>query len=331
MDTPIVSVYTTTYNHAPFIRQCIEGIVMQQTKFTFRFIIHDDASTDGTAEIIREYEALYPNLIIAIYQTENHFSQGKNYYKYIIPHLTGKYVAQCEGDDYWIDPLKLQKQVDFLENNPEYSICGGRYWVMDNDKPDELSERDWMIKGMAKFPNGKTITLDTIFDDYLFWTLTTCFKREILDGLSKINSARDDAVFAVALEYGKGFVFPDYFGVYRLHKGGIWSATSEKERVNLSELIVKRMYPYYYKKSKSFRKYYYRAIIRLRFLELADSKNLFKDYWKMIQFTLSGSFDTFGYRILRFINMSWKRVFSKIQKKICPKATKQELTTQKMF
>ena len=121
---PLVSVSVLAYNHESFIRECLDGIMMQKTKFKFEVLIHDDASTDNSAEIIKEYEKKYPNTIKPIYQTENQHQKKIGIDKtFQFPRARGKYIAFCEGDDYWIDPLKLQKQVDFLEANPEYSMC----------------------------------------------------------------------------------------------------------------------------------------------------------------------------------------------------------------
>ena len=125
MTTPLVSVCCITYNHAQFIRKCLDGFLMQETSFPIEILIHDDCSTDGTTEIIREYEAKYPDLIFPLYEEENQYQQGKaaeiDFYNY--RRARGKYIAYCEGDDYWTDPLKLQKQVDFMEANPEYGLC----------------------------------------------------------------------------------------------------------------------------------------------------------------------------------------------------------------
>ena len=131
-EKPLVSIGCTTYNQEPYIRQCIEGFLMQKTNFPFEIIINDDCSTDGTTEIIKEYEKQYPNLINAIYHSENQQSRGVRsvYFEYVFPAARGKYMAMCEGDDYWTDPLKLQKQVDFLEKYNEYSLVYSKVKVV---------------------------------------------------------------------------------------------------------------------------------------------------------------------------------------------------------
>lgn len=123
-DNVMVSVICITYNHKLFIRQAIESFLMQKTDFKYEIIIHDDCSTDGTAEIVREYAAKHPNLIKAILQTENQYSQNVHFMeKYMYPIAKGKYFAICEGDDYWTDPCKLQKQVEAMEKHPEVDAC----------------------------------------------------------------------------------------------------------------------------------------------------------------------------------------------------------------
>lgn len=120
----MVTIRCFAYNHEPYIRQCLDGFVMQKTNFRFEAIVHDDASTDGTAAIIREYAEKYPDIIKPIFETENQYSKHDGSLRRIMnEHTRGKYTALCEGDDYWIDPLKLQKQVCFLEKNPEYGMC----------------------------------------------------------------------------------------------------------------------------------------------------------------------------------------------------------------
>ncbi len=119
-----VSIFCNTYNHGSFIKDALEGFVSQKTDFKFEVLVHDDASTDNTAEVIREYEEKYPDIIKPIYQTENQYSKGVKITKeFQYPRAKGRYVAYCEGDDYWIDPLKLQRQYDALESHPDVDIC----------------------------------------------------------------------------------------------------------------------------------------------------------------------------------------------------------------
>ena len=120
----LVSVLCTAYNHESYIRAALEGIVSQRTGFAFELLINDDLSTDGTADIIREYAARYPDIIRPFYQEKNLYSQDIDIYQTVFyPNARGKYVAFCEGDDYWTDPDKLRLQVDFLEAHPDYSGC----------------------------------------------------------------------------------------------------------------------------------------------------------------------------------------------------------------
>ena len=162
METPLVSICSITYNHAPFIRQCLDGFLMQQCNFPIEIIINDDCSTDGTTEIIREYAEKYPDKIFPIFQEENLYSQGVRgmFQKFVFPKARGKYIALCEGDDYWTDPLKLQKQVDFLETHPDYSMCFHKAKVIAEDVfeckqlYEGIEEREYFpeeIVSMAQF------------------------------------------------------------------------------------------------------------------------------------------------------------------------------------
>jgi len=149
-----------TYNHEKYIADAIESFLMQKTDFAYEIIIHDDASTDNTAKIIREYEMKYPEIIKPIYQKENQYSKKVNIeYNFIGPKVRGKYVATCEGDDYWTDPEKLQKQVNFLEKHEDFILCfhavaivdtsgklTGRYLGLKGKGSKELTIRD-TVKG----------------------------------------------------------------------------------------------------------------------------------------------------------------------------------------
>lgn len=119
----MVSIECTSYNHEKYIAEALESMLMQQTNFAYEILIHDDASTDRTAEIIRSYEKKYPDIVKPIYQTENQYSKGVLVELFNQERAQGKYIAVCEGDDYWTDPQKLQRQVDYMEAHPECSMC----------------------------------------------------------------------------------------------------------------------------------------------------------------------------------------------------------------
>ena len=120
-----VSVLCLAYNHEKYIRRCLESILSQKTQFDFEIIINDDASSDKTAEIIKEYEDRYPKKFKTIYQKENKYSKGEAIIeKYMLPKASGKYIAFCECDDWWLDNEKLQRQYDYMESNQQCSMCG---------------------------------------------------------------------------------------------------------------------------------------------------------------------------------------------------------------
>ncbi len=120
----LVSVICAAFNHAQYIANTLESFVMQKTNFRFEVLVHDDASSDDTAKIITEYANKYKDIIVPVIQTENQYSKGVMIIDDIlIPKARGKYIALCEGDDFWTDENKLQRQVDFLENNESYSAC----------------------------------------------------------------------------------------------------------------------------------------------------------------------------------------------------------------
>ena len=121
-DKPVVTVLCTAYNHEPFIRDALHGFLIQKTTFPFRVVVHDDASTDQTAVIVREYERRFPRIIRGIYQTTNLYSRKINRSSYVDPLIEGEFVAVCEGDDFWTDPRKLEEQARYLSTHPECSL-----------------------------------------------------------------------------------------------------------------------------------------------------------------------------------------------------------------
>ena len=214
IDGIIVSINCITYNHAPFIRQCLDGFIMQKTNFAYEILVHDDASTDGTADIIREYETKYPNIVKPIYQTENQYSKGVRVGPINLQRAKGKYIAMCEGDDYWTDPLKLQKQVDFLENNPEYGLVHTgikRY----NQATGEFIE-DYRKTAIS----GDAFESLLLGESYIA-TLSVCFRRDLFANidLSYMNEKFMMGDYPLWIEMSrlcKIHYMPDVTCVYRV-------------------------------------------------------------------------------------------------------------------
>lgn len=174
---PLVTIRCITYNHEKYIMQAIDGFLSQKTTFPFEVLVHDDASTDGTAVIIRKYEEKFPKIIKPIYQIENQYSKHDDTIVNILNSLTrGKYIAICEGDDYWIDENKLQMQVDFLENNPEYTMCytKARQYVQSKQKFFKKTIGGSFLDFEDLLVNGNRVP-----------TLTTVYRKDLLDKYQK--------------------------------------------------------------------------------------------------------------------------------------------------
>lgn len=170
----MVSVCCITYNHEKFIKQALDGFVMQKADFNYEVIIYDDASTDNTAKIIREYEEKYPEIIKPIYASENQYSKGKETFEFAFKKATGKYIAMCEGDDYWIDENKLQIQVDYMESNKQCTLCFHDSFVYDmkNERRENWKwYREKFCKKDGNYNAGELILLDFIpTASYMFRT-----------------------------------------------------------------------------------------------------------------------------------------------------------------
>ena len=221
-DELMVTIRCITYNHEPYIRQCLDGFVMQKTNFRFEAIVHDDASTDGTADIIREYAEKYPDIIKPILQTENQYSKHDGSIRRILnEHTHGKYVAMCEGDDYWIDPLKLQKQVDFLEENPNHSLCFHAYSKLFND--GNLSEVHQFSQDVIDVPKENMI----LGGGGYMATNSMLYVRKYYDNIPewiKKAPVGDAPLMLLLLEMGKVAYINDNMSVYRILSLGSWSS-----------------------------------------------------------------------------------------------------------
>ena len=242
MNNPIVSICCLTYNHAQFIRKALDGFLMQEPPTGvpaeepwYEILIHDDCSTDGTTEIIKEYKTKYPDRIFPLYETENQYSKvgvgGMDLFNY--RRARGKYIAYCEGDDYWTDPQKLQKQVDFMETHPDYSICFHACQVYDVRTGQLYYEAE---KTPAEAVHGGA---DVTSDMFLLWQfgaqpLTMIMRRSMYDlsWFDTYNGYRDTHEIYNMLHQGKGYFMDFIGGVYNKHDGGVSaSATYKQSRV----------------------------------------------------------------------------------------------------
>lgn len=223
---PRVSVCCMTYNHERFVRHCLDGVLSQETIFPIEVLIHDDASTDHTAEIVREYEARHPWLLRPIYQSENQYRLGiRPNLRFNFPRARGEYIAICEGDDYWIDPRQLQTQVEFLDVHPEYVVCYHDVTEVDEHGNDlgnrthdkfrrDYSARELMMGAWAP-------------------PATRCFRNVLSELPDEIEKVLNVDIFTTVLlgEHGQG----KYLGhlrpaAYRQHPGSIWTSLDAQEK-----------------------------------------------------------------------------------------------------
>ncbi|HJD92051.1 glycosyltransferase family 2 protein [Bacteroides coprosuis] len=218
---PLVSVMCQVFNHAPLLEDCLRGFINQKVNFPFEVLIHDDASTDNSQEIIRKYEQEYPHIFKSILQVENQYSQGKKIWASIqFPRAQGKYIALCEGDDYWTDPNKLQKQVDFMEAHPDYSMCfhnAMMTWT-DGYKKDEvfahIEDRQYSIVELYRrcyIPTASMFMRTSVVKDSLY--TSNVYNPKVIYG--------DIFMCLVAASLGKVWGMHDNMSVYRKHPGGM--------------------------------------------------------------------------------------------------------------
>jgi glycosyltransferase involved in cell wall biosynthesis len=198
---------------------------MQQTNFPIEIIIHDDASTDNTANIIREYQGKHPHLIKTILQRENQYSQGKKVFPITFKEAQGKYIALCEGDDYWTDPLKLQKQVDFLEANPDFAICFHKVKILEDGEFKE----DYI----TKVPATVSTIDDLAWGNYIH-TCSCVFRNrvpEILGPNFSKSPLGDYYLHMMNAQYGKLYALDALMAVYRVHDASMWSRRNKIDKM----------------------------------------------------------------------------------------------------
>lgn len=247
-DRPLsVDIYCLVYNHGKYLRQALDGMIMQETDFPVRIIIHDDASTDDSAEIIKKYQKRYPEKIVAVIEEKNLFQNGQSIWKKMLPYFTAKYIASCEGDDYWIDPHKLQKQINFLEDHIDYAACYHNILPVDKDGQykeelrgmyTHLEEGDYTDKEIKSFIL-KTQTASLVRRNYNPW-LTEEDKEVYLS--TKCNG--DEKQLLLCSSYGKIHYLADVMAAHRrvLNEGESWTAKQNKKNENERFIASQRGY-----------------------------------------------------------------------------------------
>lgn len=241
----LVSICCLTFNHAPFIRKCLDGFLMQEGDFDIEVLIHDDASTDGTKEIIEEYKSAHPYIFYPIFQTENQGSKGGRSFtaKYNFPRCRGKYIALCEGDDYWTDSTKLKQQVEFLEQNNDYVLTGHdaikitrEGLIISQTCLEDIYKRDYSSTELKQ--------------SNLVLTLSMCFRNVSIIKYPPKESLKvkvgDLFIISMLGLYGKYKFMPNIKpAVYRVHTGGVWSLKSELDKNKMLCTTAKQLRNYY--------------------------------------------------------------------------------------
>jgi glycosyltransferase involved in cell wall biosynthesis len=259
--TPLVSVSMITYNHDDYISQAIEGVLQQKTKFSIELIIGEDCSSDRTREIVLEYQKRYPT-IIRVLISENNIGMMKNSLR-VFAACRGEYMALCEGDDYWTEPLKLEKQVNFLENNSDFSICFHKVKILKNRK---------LVNDFLTYvPKEETTIEDLAYGNYIH-TPSVVFRNGLIKEWPEWyfrSPVGDYPLHLLNAQYGKIKYIDQVMAVYRIHEGGTWSQI-DKDDIEKQKKWIKvqeDMANYF---SNSVKDILYK-VISTRYLNLSDS------------------------------------------------------------
>lgn len=234
----VVSVLVPTYQHAPFIAKCLDGILRQRTSFPFEVLVGEDGSTDGTREICQRYAAEHPDRIRLFLRDRKDVmvimgrQTGRANLKQLLQEATGKYIAICEGDDYWTDPLKLQKQYDYLERHPECVLAHHDAFILDH------SEKVVMPSKLPKRHQRDNTSDELQRAEFFILTLSAFFRscpvlRSMPPEFDKVLNG-DSFLFMLLGEYGCGHYMPEVEpAAYRKHEGGMWSSQTEVQQVRV--------------------------------------------------------------------------------------------------
>lgn len=281
---PTVSVLITTYNHAEHIAKCLDSVLMQQTDFSFELIIGEDGSDDGTQAICKQYAERYPEIIrLAIRDQEKKvYLYGRATGKYnllkTLQDGRGEYFALCDGDDYWTDEYKLQKQVDFMTQNQAISFCSTDRRIL----KDGIISRDKGLERAFLKSEGApiTITKDNFFSPYLVKSNTILLRRECLDFQllqERYTEVKDTFIYYMLLNKGNGIIQPWVTSDYRVHQGGRWTSLSRFGMAKMNHHTIRGMYRSYLGEDEIVKKIYYGTLFTYFKSSLKSYK--WKDVW----------------------------------------------------
>lgn len=284
-ELPLLSIFCITYNHAPYIKDAIEGFLQQKTNFPVEIVIHDDASTDGTDNIIKEYEKKYPELIIPIYEKENQYSQGVRINRDIMmPKIRGKYMAICEGDDYWTNPNKLQKQVDYLEQHEECSAVVHRSNVLYNEK--FIFSRT-CFNGEKDFDAEEIILGGGAFVSTASIVCRTEYARKFPSYRLMTNTG-DYSLMVLLASKGKVHYFPEVMSNYRFQVPGSWTYNVLNDKKFEKDHMLSFVLWYIAANNDTMRKYenafrpgfeyYLTWLCRRKFISIEDALTYLEDF-----------------------------------------------------
>jgi glycosyltransferase involved in cell wall biosynthesis len=239
-----VSVLMITYNHEPYIAQAIESVLMQQTSFEYELVIGEDCSTDRTREIVVAYAKKCPDRIRPLLHEQNLGLMGKNNVVATYHACRGKYIALLEGDDYWTDPLKLQKQVDFLDNHPVCSICAHNTKIIGSNK--DIPRRTFLPENLeTDITRGQEVIfeLPTLLQRIFFHTSSCIFKNGLITDFPEflfLLPGLDYGFFVLLACFGKIGYVNDVMSVYRNDSNGLWNRLNQKSQLssNLNEYQI---------------------------------------------------------------------------------------------
>lgn len=236
----MVSICCITYNHEAYIADAIESFLNQKTTFNYEILIHDDASTDKTPMIIREYEKKYPDIIQPIYQSENQYSKGVSVDAIIKKKVRGKYIAECEGDDYWIDEYKLKKQVDYMEKHPECTFCFCNAQIEDQkNKNEKRLVIPWLPENRNFFTNeNRSYSAGELQLLGFIPTMSFFYPRRILDNPPDWYyeaPVGDNALKLLAASKGYAYYLNETMCTYRFNVAG--SATTKWKEETVQETL----------------------------------------------------------------------------------------------